>query len=97
MHPGGYVLDGRPVYLEGGTMETRHCRSCGAVLPRTQFRRVPRGTLRICRPCESRRAQRWRFHSLGRPVPARLQEPELTLGEHLRILGHEALEQRGGE
>lgn len=76
-------------------MQLRSCRSCGARIPHAAFRRVARGVLRICRPCESRRAQRWRHLARGREVPARLEEPDLSMGEHLRILELEQLERRG--
>jgi hypothetical protein len=76
-------------------MEYRSCRICGARRLHAEYRRVARGVLRICRACESRRAQRWRLLATGRTVPERLEEPDISLGEHLRILEYEQLERRG--
>jgi hypothetical protein len=75
-------------------METRSCRVCGRELALGMFRRLMRGSgwRRVCRPCESRRRMRYRCFAKGQDVPTRYRDPELTLGEHLRILEAERCE-----
>lgn len=84
------------LYTTEGTMtETRRCRACGCEQPLERYRRVAGSTRvrrRTCRRCENRqRTRRW-LVTVGREIRPEYREPELTLGEHLRILEYERLE-----
>lgn len=80
-------------------MATRRCRACGQQLPAEDFRRCAGASgarRRTCRSCEGRqRTRRWLVSS-GRPVRPEYLEPELTMGDHLRIIDAERGEQHEG-